>query len=276
MGELCDLLFELSSEERIGILRMIKGRRNKITSLARDLQITNQECSRHISRLASVGLVVKDPDGVLKLTPYAAQILIQLKSLEFSTRHRKYFLEHTVERIPLTFQMRLGELSNSQLIDDLMIVFKNIEKMYVEATDYVLRVTDRFILTTIPYVEGAFERGVRQRLLDPEDIIVPPDYSNTLRLDEALRSGQFINHSVRSCDFFLAMSEKGVASLSFPRLDGRFDYTGLMSIDPEFHKWCSDLFEHYWAESKSKGRDWLPRKVAESREQFSQGKKDGA
>ncbi len=216
MGDLCDLLFELSSEERIGILRMIGERRSKLTSLARELQITNQECSRHISRLASVGLVAKEPDGVIKLTPYASQVLTQLRPLEFSTMHRDYFLGHTIERIPPMFQMRLGELSNSQLIDDVMVVFKNVERMYMEAEEYVLRVTDRLMITIVPYAEKAFERGVKQRLLDPVDIVVPPDYRNTPTYDEALRSGQFVNHTMESCDFFLAMSEKGVALPKLP------------------------------------------------------------
>ena len=163
--------------------------------------------------------------------------------------------------------MRLGELTNSQLIDDIMILFKNIEKLYDEADDYILRVTDRFMLTTVPYAEKAFERGVTQRMLDPEDIVVPSDFKNTPKYDEALASRQFINHSITCCDFFLAMSEKSVASLSFPRIDGRFDYTGFTSNDPEFHKWCIGLFEHYWSKSKPKELDWLPRKIAESKKQ---------
>jgi len=268
MSDLCDLLFELSSEERIGIIRRIKVEQCKLTHLARDLGITNQECGRHVSRLINVGLILKEPNGSLRLTSYANQILTQLRSIEFSSRHRRYFLDHSVEQIPTAFKFRLGELSNSQFIDDVMIVFKNIERMYVEAREYVLRVTDRYMLTTIPYGERAFERGVKQRLLDPEDIILPPDYKNTPTYTKALEKRQFINNSMRRCDFFLAMSESGVAALSFPHPDGRFDYTGFTSRDPEFHTWCRELFEHYWAESKPKDWDWLPKRLAESREQL--------
>ncbi len=161
--------------------------------------------------------------------------------------------------------MRLGELSKSQLVDDVMVVFRNIEKMYDEADLYVLRVTDRFMLTTMPSADKALKRGVTQRMLDPEDIVVPSDFKNTPKYDEALANRQFINRSITRCDFFLAMSEKVVAALSFPHIDGRFDYTGLTSDDPDFIKWCEDLFEHYWTESKKKNFDWLPRKIAESK-----------
>ena len=249
------------------ILNIINAKRSKLTQIAKALGITNQECSRHVSRLITVGLVEKNPDGNIQLTSYANQVLTQLKSLDFSLRFRKYFLEHTMERIPPGFQMRLGELSNSQLVDDVMVVFKNIEKMYDEADVYILRVTDRFMLTTMPSADKALKRGVTQRMLDPEDIVVPSDFKNTPKYNEALANRQFINRSITRCDFFLAMSEKGVAALSFPHTDGRFDYTGLTSRDPNFHKWCKDLFEHYWTNSKPKVRDWLPRKIAESLEQ---------
>ncbi len=275
MSALCDLFFELSSEERMKILNTIKGERSKLTNLARTLGITNQECSRHVSRLADVGLVEKKPDGFIRLTSYANQVLTQLKSLDFSLRHRQYFLEHTTERIPSGFQMRLGELSNSQIVDDVMVVFNNIEKMYNDAEVCILRVTDRFMLTTMPYADKAFERGVTLRMLDPEDIVVPSNYKNTPKRDEALTNRQFLNNSINRCDFFLAMSEKGVAALSFPRTDGRFDYTGLTSSDPDFSKWCSDLFEHYWTESKPKEKDWLSRKIAERREQERYEKNQG-
>ncbi len=261
MGEFCGLLFELSSEERVNILRVLGGGRSKLTCIAKSLGMTNQECSRHVARLIQAGLLAKEPDGGIGLTPYANQVIGQLRSLEFSTRHRQYFLEHTVDGIPARFQARLGELNNCRLVDDVMVVFKNIENMYVEAGEYALRVTDRFMLTMIPRVEEAFDRGVVQRLLDPEDIVVPRDYRNTPRYERAMREGQFINRSIKRCDFFLAMSEKGVASLSFPRLDGRFDYTGFASSDAEFHAWCRELFEHYYALSKAKSWDWLARKL---------------
>ena len=189
MSGLCDLLFELSSEERVKIMRLIGREKSKLTSIARALGITNQECSRHVSRLAQVGLVAKEPDNGISLTPYANQVLSQLRSLEFSSRHRQYFLDHTIAGIPTHFQARLGELNNSQLLDDVMVVFKNVENMYEEAGEYLLRVTDRFMITILPYGERAFDRGVTQKLLDPEDIIVPHDYRNTPRYEEAIKRG---------------------------------------------------------------------------------------
>ena len=54
---------------------------------------------------------------------------------------------------------------------------------------------------------------------------------------------------VRASDsalIFIAMSEKEVAALAFPSAEGRFDYLGFTASDEEAHRWCRDLYLHYW------------------------------
>ena len=53
-------------------------------------------------------------------------------------------------------------------------------------------------------------------------------------------------------DTYLFMSEKEVAVLAFPTLNGKFDYLGFASTDERAHKWCSDLFLHYWERAEAK------------------------
>ncbi len=46
------------------------------------------------------------------------------------------------------------------------------------------------------------------------------------------------------------MSEKEVALLSFPAVNGGYDYLGFTSTDPAALRWCRDVFEYYWARGK--------------------------
>jgi len=55
MESLCDLLFEMSNEDRLGLLRRLEEGALNITGLSRTLGIANQEVSRHAARLAEVG-----------------------------------------------------------------------------------------------------------------------------------------------------------------------------------------------------------------------------
>ena len=60
MEHLCDLLFEVSNEDRLGILYRLEEEAMNITGLARALGITTQEASRHSSRLVDMGLTMKE------------------------------------------------------------------------------------------------------------------------------------------------------------------------------------------------------------------------
>ena len=59
------------------------------------------------------------------------------------------------------------------------------------------------------------------------------------------------------------MSEKEVAVIGFP-VDGKLDYIGFSSEDKKVHRWCHDLFQHFWKKAKiisEKTRDMHPFKV---------------
>lgn len=42
------------------------------------------------------------------------------------------------------------------------------------------------------------------------------------------------------------MSEREVAGVAFPLLNGRFDYFGFSATNEQAHHWCRDLFTYYW------------------------------
>ncbi|MBC8223278.1 DUF1724 domain-containing protein [Candidatus Bathyarchaeota archaeon] len=65
-------------------------------------------------------------------------------------------------------------------------------------------------------------------------------------LSQAMEDGRLINRKMEQFDVFLWMSEKEVAILSFPTLDGKFDYLGFTSKDDRALEWCFDLFRYYW------------------------------
>lgn len=250
MERICDLFFEFSNEDRLRILYRLRDEPSTVTSLSRDLGLTTQETSRHLSRLGETGLTLKEPDGDHILTPYGELSLAQIRGFRFTCTHSEYMRGHKLTGLPREFIARIGELENCVYTDDVMVIFHRIEQTIKAAEEYVLRLTDRYIITVIPTWEEALRRGVQFRLLDPIDIVVPPEFNRGPVLTEALRSGQFKNHTLDSVNIFLTLSEKEVAGICFPSLDGRMDYRGFHSDDPVVHRWAKDLYEYYWARSK--------------------------
>jgi len=258
METLCDLLFEVSNEDRMRILLQLEEGALNITNLSRELGITTQEASRHVSRLADVGLTERDADGLHGLTPYGELVLRQIQGLNFTSQHVDYFKSHSLAGLPAEFVHRLSELAGSVYVDDVMVMVHNVEKLLKEVEEYILNINTPYISSTFPLVGEAFGRGVEakfihSRELVPPDIMVEEHKQAVGKSAELARvSGDYLEKVMEGIDLVLYMSEKEVAILAFPLKNGRFDFFGFSATDESSLKWCRDLFMYYWERGETK------------------------
>lgn len=258
MESLCDLLFEVSNEDRLKILRRLQEGGLSVTGLSRALDLTTQESSRHLTRLGDVGLTNRDADGLYSLTPYASLVLRQLDGFEFTSTHKDYFLSHTLEGLPTEFLCRIGELEGSAYVDDVMVAIYNVERAVQRAEEYYWIVTDQYPVSFFPLLAEAFERGVEVRTIDAADWDPPAQLKEGIHPEDAeavlraRRSGAIEERILGRLDIVLWMSDKEVAGLAFPTIEGRFDYLGFNSADEKAHRWCSELFNFYWEMGEKK------------------------
>ena len=108
MESLCELLFEASNEDQLRILQQIRDSPSSISSLAKDLNLSSQETTRHARRQTEVGLAMRDPNGLFR-AEYGKLFLKQLQGPTFTSKHREYFTAHTPP-IPDAFIARIEEL----------------------------------------------------------------------------------------------------------------------------------------------------------------------
>ena len=257
LANLCDLFFEFSNEDRLRILRTLQNNHLTVTALSKELDLTTQETSRHLSRLGEVGLSLKNPDGTHSLTGYGELSLQQMTGYKFITTHKEYFQNHDLSNLPMEFINRIGELENSRYVDDVMVIFHLIDQMIREAEEYVWRVTDRYIITIIPAWNEALERGINGRLLEPVDIVIPPEFNRGPVIREAIMNQHFALYTMETVPLFMSLSEKQVAGICFPANDVRIDYRGFVSDDPVVLHWAKDLYEHLWSVSEPRPLDDL-------------------
>ena len=206
LANLCDLFFEFSNEDRLRILRTLQNEHLTVTALSKDLDLTTQETSRHLARMNELGLTGKNPDGTHYLTGYGELSLKQIASFKFTTTHKEYFQNHDLSKLPMEFISRIGELENSRYVDDVMVIFHLIDQMIREAEEFVWRITDRYIITVVPAWNDALERGVEARLLEPENIVVPPEFNRGPVIQEAVLHHQFQNHLIKEVPVFMSIS----------------------------------------------------------------------
>jgi predicted transcriptional regulator len=193
-------------------------------------------------------------------------ILKQIEGLEFTTQHKDYFASHSVAHLPIEFVARIGELADSTHVDDISDVFYRVDNVIREAREYVCTIADQYLMSTYPLFRDALERKVKLTNIEAKSWVVSPKmkrgfYSNEKRwvtmrqtFTEARTTGLLEERMLERLDVFLYMSENEVAGVAFPLPDERFDYVGFSGKSERAHRWCKDLFEHYWRKAHPRQR----------------------
>jgi predicted transcriptional regulator len=243
MELLCDLLFELSSGERMNIMLSLKEQRLRLSHVAQRLEMTVTEASRQLQRLSDAQLVSRDTEGLYGVTSFGELALFLLSGLGFASKNRQYFLEHNVSLLPQEFRNRIGELSNCEFDSDTVRVFEHARKLLLNAKEYIWIQSYQHLLWNAPIILEKMEDGVDFRFILPENTVPPPEYEHDPAIIKATKTLERVASRV------LITEEE--ASLSLPYADGRIDYTAFMSRDPIFLNWCRDLFLFSWERARS-------------------------
>ena len=260
MERLCDLYFELSNEERLGILYLLREKNNTLTGLSEELGIRNQQCSRHLVRLTEFGLIKKTVDGEYAITDYGSVVLRLQPALSFMTTHSEYLQTHSLDGVPGSSLATIGELAESSMVSDLNLALFTIERIINESKETLYEVTNQFHLNTIGPRNEALNRGVRLKSIEAQDSVMPsairewfrshPDYIETTY--GARDEGRIEEKVVEKVPYLLHMSENE-AFIAFPESSGGFDQFGFSSKDQGFLDWCRALFETTWRNNPTKG-----------------------
>ncbi len=258
MENVCNLFFELSNENRLSIMLELEKEPLKLTHVSKKLDLTSSDTHRQLSRLSAAKLVVKDVEGFFNLTPFGEQALKWIPGYTFISDNSDYFQSHSLSNLPHDLLLRLGDLSDCLFSNDALVSVSSIESMIKEAEEYIHTIHDQFLLSVYPLASEAVKRGVNIKTIDP--VVYSPSLQikgevsekDKKILSQALKEGGLVPRTIEQFDIFLWMSEKEVAILSFPTLDGKFDYTGFTSSNNRVLSWCNDLLKHYWERAKPK------------------------
>ena len=259
MERLCDLLFELSNEDRLNILKVLGEEPMKISHVAKRLDFTVQETSRNLSRLSDANLISRGADGNFSLTAYGKSALDFLPGYEFLSAHPDYLNTHTLDRLPHEFFTRIGDLANCTYMGDVMITFYEAEKMMDEAEEYLWLASDQHMVSSVPHIHHAIEKGVKVRILTPVDLTYPEGYFEQEAVKaywpvylSARNAGQYEERWLETVDTPMGLSDKLRGRLFFPKVEGGYDYKGFTVTDERSHRFVKDLFEYYWERASTR------------------------
>ena len=237
MEALCDLLFELSSSERMNIMQSLLQESLKLSHVSQKLDMTVTEVSRHLQRLSDVQLVHKEVDGRFSPTKYGELAIMLLSSLTFISENRQYFLQHDVSNLPYEFSNRLGELVSSTYEIDTIRLLDRVFKILEEADEYIWAQSYQLSPQTVPPIQRKVENEVEFRGIYPKDIVIPSDLEHHIRFLD--------NIEIR----ILVTDKEAMAGFKHQSEQPR--YTGFFSKDSKFIKWCKDVHQYYWQQARA-------------------------
>jgi predicted transcriptional regulator len=246
MAETGKLLLLLSSADRRGLLGAIDTERLRASQLASKLSLTAQETARQLGRLEEAGLIERDPRARFGLTGLGRLALRLLPAFDFLARHDEYLRSHDLSGIPAEFLERIGELDKGGLGDTLGVVLEHLEEVVDGAQDHVWLMADQVLLQDLVTERVLASDGLSLRIVIPEGIAqregighIPSEFHGKIELGFA-----------REVHVGMALNEK-VAGVVFPDSSGKLDFRqGMRGSDPEFHRWCSDLFLWHWNQAR--------------------------
>ncbi len=252
--QMCNVLFELSNEDRLGIIRLLQQKPLKLTQIARELGLAVQETSRQLVRLMKVNLVIKNNEGAYEISSQGMNYMRLLPGMQFLSKNGDYFKSHSLEKLPRSFMGRIGELQESKPLSGVMNTIANIGKIAQESEAFCWYMTDQPLFGEDSYQNGMkmLGRGVSIKAIEqigyspPEGILTKVSDNVRSVYNEYRKKGKITDLVLPQIDFILYMNENEVGFLGFPLKDYSFDYIGFTSKDESFVKWCKDLYNYYW------------------------------
>ena len=241
-----DMLFEMSNDIRHNILLLLLQKPERMTQIAKVLELTSPEVSRHLARLSENMLIEKDADNYYHVTSFGEYLLNSLVDLEFMTKNREYFLKHSAVNIPVKFQKRMSEISSYRLEKNFMNFLSFITQKISESTEYVWLYIDQYPLPAQDSMKKSVEQGVKYRIIEMNETSEADKVFEMKHLVATEGKPPCVDVKTHPRkDIYLFISDKGSA-ISFPSKEG-FDYTGFVNGDGSDSSWIKDLFNHYWS-----------------------------
>jgi predicted transcriptional regulator len=235
------LFYELASQDRLEILKVLCNSQLKMQDVARNLDLTATEASRQLQRMCLAKLIERGSEGTYATTQLGRLLLTLSASMDMIYKNDDYFLTHNLMSIPLPFVNRIGELLQSALISDLNEDLARWEALTREAEDHIWVMTPQAMKHLSQVMADRLIEGVKVRSIFCEDV---------KEAKTNLPSGKNVERKLLPfVPVIIIISEKE-ASVSFPRLDGNVDFPSFFGRDITFLRWANDLYFHYWEQAK--------------------------
>ena len=248
---------ELASEQRLKILSSLDSKPNRVSKLAKKLNVTSQEIHRNLERLSNSGFVKKKSDEHYHITTIGKLMLSQMPLMFFISMNQKYFSSHDMGILPSKFSRRLGVLENCDHIKGVTKVLDVWKKIYRNSEEYLCDIINESPPGMDEILVKRIKNGVTYRHIISSNLEEHETRSGDLAklgYFELIQQKKIIRREIKSTGIVLILNEKE-AGIIFPTEDGIPDLRHMFYGNSMlFQDWCLDYFEYFWKKGKNISR----------------------
>ncbi len=246
-SEIGALFFELSHPGRRAILEALRDKPMRPSDAALLNGTSPPEACRHLSRLASQGLIQRQPDGTYCLTGYGFLVAEGVGSLEGLLPRRDFLRTHDLSVIPGEYVNRLYLLAGTEAGSTFSDSLRHVEQVLNEAKEFAWFLSDQAMLNVEVVLNGMRKSRASVRVLIPSSILPPADR----RVNPVPRDVPLEVRALPEVRIAMALNER-LAGICFGDFSGSIDYAkGFRGTSRDFRAWCQELFDHYWKQGRS-------------------------
>ncbi|MHA1945479.1 MAG: ArsR family transcriptional regulator [Candidatus Hodarchaeales archaeon] len=234
-------LSEIIHPTRLKVLNLLVGGSQTLADIAKSLDLSKPEISRHLARMRELNLVEKEDKNHL-LTSFGGIFLNLTSPIEFIITNYDYFMNHTVD-LPFSFIRDIDSLKNSELVSGAGYFISKIEELRKITTNNAKMMVDQPFPMSSDHVEEA--------------LLIVPSYAKSENLNEEQLKKTCTYYEVKTLPVIsttLGIVDKKYGFLLFPeKITSKIDYNHAFFVTDEMGlEFLLRLWDYYWERAESR------------------------
>jgi hypothetical protein len=224
---------------RLKILDLLGGGSRALADIARNLDLSKPEISRHLTKMRELNLIEKG-DKIHHLTSLGEVILNLTSPIEFLIKYYDYFMNHKVD-LPFSFIRDIDSLMNSEFMSGTGYFMSKIEEIRKNVANEGKMMVDQPFPGSRDQIEKA--------------LLIVPSYAKSENLNlEVLQNfcKYFEIRTLPVINLTLGILDGKYGFLLFPeRITGKIDYNHAFYVTDDMGlDFLSRLWDYFWEKAE--------------------------
>lgn len=235
------MLWELSSENRMSIIKILDRSPKVLSDLANELDLPSMETKKQLDNMIMLGLVNNDMDEEYRITSMGWITLELLRALEHAAERSDYYNVHDLKWLPQGLLRQIDHLDGTEILASSEQGGDVIRKRQARVNRFCWVQAEVVPPFLIPILADMQERNVNINIVSSSESI------REVRARLIGKNGHQAEYrTTKKTPAFLFVSDD-FAILGIPRQFGGIDIeTPIMGDQAPFRTWCESLFHVFW------------------------------